>query len=420
MSRAWTQIKKVFLCLALFAILAFLGNGCQKSSPGTTEIPAPASAATCNNVSGLTAPISTCSSSNICTHLSGELIDAGVTSISSPTQIPNCFTTNTSQRTYYNDAPAISIAGIDGTTRYVCVFKPAGTGLRPLVVWFHPGGNGTADLVYDQTNLRKKAINFDLGGTATGFVLASVQGRALEYPMAEPRDGNHHDFFYRSLDSPSLNPDIRLTDDLIDRLVSEGGIDTSRIYVMGWSNGAMFAQLYAIARKSKATPGGNTIRSAAVYSGGDPFHNVNSETESPSCRLNPYPVSNVPIYIVRRSCDGALACNSLQQSWFATPPGHDTETWKTLASSLGYNITVTTIDGRGASVSGCKQTIEDCSTDSYGISAVSGCSSPIPAQNVAYCANAAATTNHLRWPDGILDNSGNDYEALMLGFLKNH
>src|SRR5262249_45565813 len=151
--------------------------------------------------------------------------------------------------------------------------------------------NGSADNVYDLTSLRAKASRSR--PFQNGFLLAAIQGRNLHYPNGNP-DGAHHDVYYRSLASPSANPDFRNLHRFIDATVAAGGVDRQRIYVMGWSNGAFFGQEYAIARHDQPTPGGNRIAAAVAYAGADPFQSPRAEVV-PACDLHGVPRSSLPI-----------------------------------------------------------------------------------------------------------------------------
>jgi hypothetical protein len=90
------------------------------------------------------------------------------------------------------------------------------------------------------------------------------QRRNLHWYGPNP-PASHHDYLFRDLSTDSCSPDIRSADRLIDDLVATGAIDRSRIYVAGWSNGAYFSELYAIARFTTPTPGGNHVASAVAY-----------------------------------------------------------------------------------------------------------------------------------------------------------
>jgi len=292
---------------------------------------------------------------------------------------------------------------IQGVDRYACVFRPSGASRispRPLIVFFH-GGLSSATTVYNAMSLRAKAAGFDLTGDSTrsGFFLLSVQGRNLNFPTEASPQGPLHDFFYRDLKSPSSNPDIDNADHLIDDFVAEGAIDRSRIYVTGWSNGGFFAQMYAIARHTTPTPGGNRVAAAAIYSSADPFNGVR-KGESPSCRLDPYPRSMVPILLTRRACDD-IACDEAQAEHLVeqgqiVPPGYVVTTWLSTATSLvgDPNLRWLLVRGDGPEVTSC--------------------TAP------ALCPLATATVNHIRWPDGVEDGSGIDHEPTILGFLRDN
>jgi len=373
----------------------------------------------CNSITGLTEPLPACSTDNPCTEIAQELRDKGVTEITQISNIPLCHTYDSADHPFYDDGGAQSIAGIDGVTRFYCLYRPVTVLDTPLVIFMHPGGQGNADDVYRFTHLRQKAVNTMLSPGVSGFTLVSVQGRNLHYPTPEPRDGNHHDFFYRDLASPSDNPDIANLDAIIDQVVAQGGIDRSRIYITGWSNGAMFSHLYSIARYNTATPAGNKIAASATFSGGDPFDEIDLDFGNGlACRLDPYPLSDVPQFIVRRNCDAALACNDEQQAWFQTPAGHNTDQWLDNGSTLSglTNLSAMTINGRGVQVAGCTTNKLEC-TNVFGAALVPECQLGSGSYDLDHCANTGGILNHARWPDGTRDGSNNDYEVNMLNFL---
>lgn len=156
-----------------------------------------------------------------------------------------------------------------------------------------------------------------------------------------------------------------------------------------------------------------------------------SNGDGAECALNPYPQSTVPQFIVRRSCDAALACNTEQQNWFQTPPGHNTAQWLDTGVNLAGLTTpnVLIIDGRGALVAdnSCITDIFLC-TDFFGVNAKFLNGDPVIPEcelfgaeyDVAKCANTGGILNHARWPNGIRDGSNNDYEINMLNFLANY
>lgn len=389
-NRTW-----IFSALLLPALLCS-GCGGGDSTPAT---PMPPAAANCNAVTGLSAPLPVCSASNICTKPGA---DTGVPQITTSSSIPLCRTTTA--RTFFDDGPPLSWVDPNGVTRSACLFSPSGASTiaqRPLVVWLHGGGGGSADDLYDFTSLRGKAPSYVLSGDAQrpGFFLLSVHGRHLQYPTQVARDGNHHDFYFRDFAVPSRNPDIANVDRLVDNLVRTGNVDPRRIYFMGWSNGAFFSQMYVIARQNTPTPDGNRPAAAVAYTGADPFNNINAQ-QSPSCQLNPYPLSNAPIFLVSRACD-IVACDAAQAQSLVSQggvvePGHIVSEWQTLLQTRVSNPNVVR-----RIVTGTGQTTASCTA-------------------AALCTNSNAVLNHIRWPDGVADNSGVDHETAMLDFLRDH
>ncbi len=188
---------------------------------------------------------------------------------------------------------------------------------------------------------------------------------------------------------------MRALDALVDRLVDAGGIDPDRIYVTGHSNGAIFAMLYAVARHVTPTPGGHRVAAAAVYAGFDPFNDLRA-MHTPSCALDPYPTTTVPIYQVHRACDSLVACDEAQNREFLDLPGGSVEGWlETLRTTMGDpNVEHAIIDFAGVEVDACTRPL--------------------------LCTSSVGLVNHLRWPDGIDDGGGQDWEVPMLAFLRDH
>lgn len=354
---------------------------------------------------GMPAPLAVCSASDPCTRPAPEL---GVAQVTEPSSVPTCATSQPAQdqgRPAYDDGAPLQHVDATGVERYACLYSPPGaspTARHPLVVFLHGGGAGNAGNVYDFTSLRTKAANYLLGDDPTlpGFFLLSVQGRNLHYPTFNARDGRHHDFYFRDLRSPSANPDIANLDRLIDERVAAGAVDPRRIYLMGWSNGGFFAQMYAIARHEAPTPGGNRVAAAVPYTAADPFHNTRRD-QVPSYQLDPYPTSAVPIMLVSRSCD-IVACNPAQAEAFEfgfgviTEPGHIVQAW--MAQDLPAKVQ--NPNGQWVIVSGAGQLAGGCTP-------------------VNSCTPTIGLVNHLRWPDGVADG-GDDHEPAMLGFLRDH
>jgi poly(3-hydroxybutyrate) depolymerase len=321
-----------------------------------------ASGALCDGKTGLCGPTSTCTASAPCTNaLVGLDTNATLSNILTP---PACHTGSATRASFDDGAPRSWTDAVNGDPRAACVYKPSGTSaaaLRPLVVYLH-GSGGSADAIYDSTSLRAKAPTFDITGDTSrpGFVLASDQGRNMTNANGNA-PAARHDLYDRDLASPSTNPDIRNLDKLIDDLVAEGGIDRARIFLMGWSNGAFFAQLYGFARYDTPTPGGNRVAAVAVFDGADPYAKP-TDADPEGCSYVAPPHVALPVMIVHRACS-IVSCDADQRVSLGEPPGFDVESW---------------------------------------------------------IARAIATLEHIAWPDGVADKSGTDYEPEMLRYLAAH
>ncbi|MCA9594701.1 MAG: hypothetical protein KC776_15380 [Myxococcales bacterium] len=360
--------------------------------------------ALCSKVIGFTQPLPQCSPETPCDRPADELNGQVLTSPSTP---PSCPAGTTLMQ-----------QDVLGVTRYACAAEPPGasvTSKRPLILWFHPGGDG-ADTI-SETGLVSKSAAYDLTGDSSrpGFHLVAVQGRNLRFPTQAPRDGRHHDFYHRDLSSPSSNPDIAFADALVDSLVAGGTVDEKRIYVMGWSNGGFFAQLYAIARHDTATPGGQRVAAGAVFATASPFDDVRWDpfanvprTPDGACRVDALPSVAVPILLVYRTCDAAVAATPEQASCFDTEPGYVTEPWIDAAKAAGISMTSLRLGGREAGAT----------LDVEGPASSSTCTSTectLPISYGCYC-----LVNHLIWPDGAYNkgSSNIDHEPAMLDSLR--
>lgn len=370
-----------------------MGGGSAGGSVGGGSAGGSATGFSCDGVTGSRSPLAVCSAARPCTRpLTGPVITSG-------TQVPVCRTTAT-DRPAFDDGAPLARAGIDGTARYACLFSPPGASTaspRPLLVWFH-GSGGSAQDVYNHTLLRAKAPTWALapdGGA--GFHLLAIQARNLHWPTTTREDGTKHDIYFRDFGTPSTNPDFANADAFIDDLVDAGAVDRARIFTSGWSNGARFAQSYALARHDGGTPGGHHVRATAIFSGTSPFETPDPSL-TPSCRLQSPARSSLPMFLLSRSCD-ILACNAAQADGFRdagteVTPGDVMEEWVAdLRTRLGNpNVTWQRISGTGVPVNACTPP---------------GLCTPIP-----------ALVNHARWPDGLNDNQGNDNEPRLLDALR--
>ncbi|MEM9067585.1 MAG: hypothetical protein AAGE52_03735 [Myxococcota bacterium] len=362
----------------------------------------------CDPETGLAAPVPTCSPEYPCVRLGNEVVGERLTD---PTPRPNC------------EGLGLSTWEDSESDRTACVATPPGASpdsRRPLILYFHPGGEGGAETL-SSTQLVARHASYDLSGDPErpGFVLAAIHGRNLHHPTVAPRDGRHHDFYFRDLGYPSTNPDIAV----VDRLVASFSevTDPERIYVMGWSNGGFFGQLYAIARHEDQGAGFQ-IAAASVFATGNPFgaieHNPFTDLPltEPRCAIEGVPTSGVPIQLVYRTCDLPVPCNESQSSCFGEEPGYQTAQWLRDASRV-LNITPLLINGLEASG---RLNADATECHDFG----GGCPSTTSCAATPNAVDCLCFFNHVIWPDGIRDRDGSpqglDREADMLAFLRDH
>ncbi len=367
----------------------------------------------CNGASGLAAPVCPCTAQAPCAcekvpFCNAFCPDAG--SITSSIDVPTCKTSPTcgAKRPAVDDGPPVTWT--DGAQqRAYCLYSPPAaspSSQRPLVVFLH-GSGGSADDVYDATSLRQKAESFDLvgDGTRTGFFLASDQGRNMPNPNGDLGAAPRHDIYFRDFSTHSENPDYRAVDHIIDTTAAGGAVDPSRIFVVGWSNGAFFAQQYALARFTTPTPGGFRVAGAVAFAGADPFDDPMASEEG-ACSDRPYPQSQPAVYVIHRACDAAVACDAAQSAHFANPPGYDVVDWATtLQGSIGATVQQVILEATGAQATACDD-------------------------DFSLCTETVGLLNHVSWPDGLAAEDAttkNDWEGDavgstpgMLGFLRQH
>ncbi len=310
----------------------------------------------------LSTPVSVCGGTAGCNN--------GTTSFNSPSDIPTCS----------QDGPAKSFVDASGVSRYYCQFRPTGgTAKKPLILWFH-GGSGSADNLYSATQLRSKAETQKIH-------LVSVQSRNLQVDLARLKDGHHFDSWWWDFKAPTKNLDMSAIDDLIQLLAAAGDVDTSRIYLVGWSEGGMLSQLYGFARFDTASVYGHKVAAVGIYSASSPFHRKyeNEADCSPDLQFK----SKLPIYTISRSCD-LIACNQQHQDslWSQNSFADviNIQKWKDILSTTIENNQVvhTLLDKNGTTVSACTTS----------------------------CTLNQATINHLTWPLASEDQ--------MLTFLLSH
>jgi predicted esterase len=283
----------------------------------------------------------------------------------------------------------------DGTPRWACLWLPRAPSSRPrpLLVYLHPS-LATADGARTHTNLLSFIDRADLSGDPSlpGFVLLAPQGRNTthHYPPPDAK-GTGWDHWYRQL-SPTgdvtvngtlyrENVDAAALDHFIAEQIAGGGVDSRRVYLMGWSNGTSLAYEYALNR-----PG---IAAVATYSGADPYQRMNDPC--PQIPVTGAPAHDsevrvysplVPTYQVHNACDGGGSCPNVLRL-------------ESRLRAFGALAEDTRIDARQRAVTQC---VASCGIDPDGSSTL--------------LATTVGLRNHVRWPDAWTDD--------MLRFLAQH
>ncbi|HEY2388526.1 MAG TPA: PHB depolymerase family esterase [Candidatus Binatia bacterium] len=314
---------------------------------------------------------------------------------------PRPMTLDTSVLTCTGGAMMPSWADANGTPRTACLYEPASASPSsplPLVVYVHPS-LFTADTIAAVTNILSFQNTADLSGDPArpGFIVVAPEGRSTQHFYPTPDDtGTGWDNWYRQLDKRgrdvmvdgstyAQNVDAATIDHFIDAEVATGKVDTRRIYVTGWSNGAAMGMLYALNR--------TRIAAAAVYTAPDAFEAFNDSCPQMPVSRRPRSdaeirVSNkrVPILHVHNACDIAGIC----------PNGE-----RLLGDLLAIHARVTDIiiDDSQQKVTMCNA---QCGTNPDGDLS--------PADNPLGFTEGSA--NHVRWPT--------EWTASMLAFFRAH
>jgi dienelactone hydrolase len=215
-------------------------------------------------------------------------------------------------------------ADSDGSARYACLYQPAHVdqGNRlPMVVYLHPSLFGIETVRL--TNLLHYQDSMALGESAKGFIVLAPEGRKTThyYPFPDQK-GVGWDNWYRQFNpvgdvkigraTYKQNVDAATIDHFINEMAATGSVDTSRIYITGWSNGAAMAYLYALNRPN--------IAALAVYSAPDPFGAFNDRC--PQKPVTGYPKNDgeirifnpgIPTMHIYNNCEIAGLCPNCEQ-----------------------------------------------------------------------------------------------------------
>jgi predicted esterase len=286
-------------------------------------------------------------------------------------------------------------ADAEGTDRYACLYESENASKEtplPLIVFLH-GSLATADSIR-LTGLIGMINSVEVGGKKPGFILLAPEGRyTTHYYPGVDSNAVGWDNWYRQLNpsgaatvagrSYSENADAAAIDHFVQEELAGGKVDGHRIYIMGWSNGAAMALLYALNRP--------WLAAAAVYSAPDPFGAFDDRCPQVPVALAPsgdgqIQVFNprVPLMHLHNSCDIEGLC----------PNG---SMFKSQMAAIGTNLDDVILDSSGSQVTACDDT---CGTSSFA------------GGNIGAGGKFRGFIHHVRWPS--------NWNAKMLEFLKQH
>jgi len=283
----------------------------------------------------------------------------------------------------------------NGDARYACLYeapRAVEREPRPMLVFLHPSETSAYSVIL--TGLVGLTDKGALGGENPGFIVLAPQGRYTthRYPGYDS-NALGWDNWYRQLSTAGAvavggatydeNTDAASIDHFVGEMIATGKVDRQRIYVMGWSNGAAMALLYALNRP--------WVAAAAVYSAPDPFSalfDVCTQTPvaAPPAGDGQAQVFNprVPLMHVHNDCDiGGICPNG---SRFAAR-----------VRALGGSVEDVIIDSSGIRVPLCD---DSCGTDEM----ANG--------QIGTVASFRGLARHMRWPA--------QWNERMLNFLGQH
>jgi hypothetical protein len=200
-----------------------------------------------NCVDGSWSPenVAHCTSSNPCTNLFLTYNFMGVTMIDdAPTHGSDvvCKTNFLTPQPERRDDGAVRATTVDGQKRYFCASNSdvgnvlaaasaptsnAGRQAKPLYIFLH-GTGGKANGLYSDSSLRQLADSFQWQSGAKGYHIVFTQAFPRHWPYTGDHDATKWDFLFRNLEK---NEDVRLLDQIIDRLVESGDVD--RKFLLG-------------------------------------------------------------------------------------------------------------------------------------------------------------------------------------------
>jgi poly(3-hydroxybutyrate) depolymerase len=194
----------------------------------------------------------------------------------------------------------------NGVERYACLNLPAqakraGGRKWPLILYVHASETTPESLYTSGKSLFDAHDTYALSDdeNVRGFILLAPEARrAMAWPGTKgaTATGFRWDEWYRD---PKTNLDAAAIDHFLDAAIATGLVDTRRIYVFGWSNGAFTAALYGVWR-------GDRIAAIGQYAGASPW-------ARPPCPVPMPSGPQVPILLMRNLCDAVVPCSETDE-----------------------------------------------------------------------------------------------------------
>ena len=178
---------------------------------------------------------------------------------------------------------------VDGTERSYLSYRPVGLSNNiPVIIQFHGGSGTSKEAYYREGNLNG---------------VADSEGILMIYPQADISTGSVWNTLHSDEGNKVSADDFGFIEAIIDFLEEDNRIDTSRIYVAGYSNGAAMAYQIACHLNDR-------IAGFVVHSGNFPLEEVinneypcNIAGETPGLIFNgtadmTRPLDGIPTYAV--------------------------------------------------------------------------------------------------------------------------
>lgn len=287
----------------------------------------------------------------------------------------------------------------DRIDRYACLYEPKSADANsklPMIVYLHPSLFAAGWITLTNILDLQDSTSLSDDPKKVGYIVLAPEGRKTThyYPWPDNK-GVGWDNWYRQLNPAGdvkignttwrENADAATIDHFIAAEVATGKVDTARIYVSGWSNGAAMAYLYAVNRTN--------IAAVAVYSAPNPFGALGDPC--PQQPVAGAPASDKQIQIfnpaartmhVHNACDVGGIC----------PNG---EQMASELNALGVVVDDVILDNRHSRVSSCT---DSCGTDP---------DAP-EKSNATVMGSIIGLGNHTRWPK--------EWTITMLDFFRQH